>query len=412
MHVTATIISLRKNWGFDRSSPTTVNILELTQMPEHQKVVLVGPAHPLRGGLATYNERLIREYRSRGDDAFIYTCSLQYPGFLFPGKTQYSTEPAPRDIPIEICVNSINPLNWIRIGYKLRKQKPDLVIVKFWMPFMAPCLGTITRIIRGNGHSKIISIIDNIIPHEKRPGDRILAQYWVNSCDGFIAMSKSVLDDLKTFSRSKPMLFSPHPLYDTFGEAISKDNAKRRLNLDKDSGYVLFFGFIRDYKGLDLLLQAFTDKKLRKRNLKLLVAGEFYTDPKPYQTFIENNNLGDVVILSNNFIPDSEVVNYFCSVDLVVQPYKSATQSGVTQIAYHFGKPMIVTDVGGLSELVPDGVVGYVVQPEPSEIASAIDRFYEENKEMEFSENASREKQKYSWGKMVEAIDRLKTMIK
>jgi len=381
-------------------------------MPERQKVVLVGSAYPLRGGLATYNERLIREYRTRGDDAFIYTFSLQYPGFLFPGKTQYSSGPAPENVPIKICVNSINPLNWIKIGYSLRKQSPDLVIMKFWMPFMAPCLGTIARIIRGNRHSKIISIIDNILPHEKRPGDRLFAKYWVNSCDGFIAMSNSVLDDLKTFTTTKPALFSPHPLYDTFGKPISKDEAKQKLKLDKNTGYVLFFGFIRDYKGLDLAIKAFSDERLRNRNLKLLVAGEFYTDPKPYYDLIENNHLRDVVIMSSDFIPDPEVVNYFCAADLVVQPYKNATQSGVTQIAYHFDKPMIVSDVGGLSELVPDGVVGYVVQPEPSEIASAVIRFYDENKEKEFSENASREKEKYSWGKMLETIDTLITMIK
>jgi len=381
-------------------------------MPEHKKVVLIGSAHPLRGGLATYNERLIREYRMQGDDASIYTFSLQYPGFLFPGKTQYSTEPAPKDLQIHVCVNSINPLNWIRVGFQLRKQKPDLVIVKFWMPFMAPCLGTIARIIRGNKHSKVVSIIDNIIPHEKRPGDRILANYWVKSCDGFIAMSKSVMDDLKTFTKTKPVLFSPHPLYDTFGKAIPKAEAKQKLKLDKNSDYVLFFGFIRDYKGLDLLLKAFSDDRIRNRKLKLLVAGEFYTDAKPYRDLIENNHLQDSVIMSNDFIPDSEVGYYFCAADLVVQPYKTATQSGVTQIAYHFDKPMIVTDVGGLSELVPDGIVGYVVQPDPAEIASSIIRFYDEKKELEFAANASREKEKYSWGKMLEAIDRVVAMIK
>lgn len=380
-------------------------------MPDRRNVILIGSAHPLRGGLATYNERLIREYRNRGDDASIVTFSLQYPGFLFPGKTQYSSEPKPADLPITVEVNSINPLNWIRIGYRIRKQRPDLVLIKFWIPFMAPCLGTIARIIRGNRHSKIISIIDNIIPHEKRLGDHVLAKYWVNSCDGFIAMSKSVMEDIKTFTPSKPVVFSPHPLYDTFGEPVTKTIAKQRLNLDLQVNYILFFGFIRDYKGLDLLLQAFAVKKIRNRRLKLLVAGEFYTDPKPYQDLIREHDLQDSVIMSNDFIPDSEVVNYFCAADLVVQPYKNATQSGVTQIAYHFGKPMVVTDVGGLSELVPDGKVGYIVPPEPSAIADAITGFYDENKEQEFSENARQEKTKYSWSKMLDSIDLLITMI-
>jgi len=378
-------------------------------MAGNRKVILIGSAYPLRGGLATFNERLIREYLKRGDDASVYTFSLQYPGFLFPGKTQYSTESAPDDIPIRIRVNSINPLNWIKVGNEIRKIKPDLVIVKFWMPFMAPCFGTICRIIKRNNYTKIISVIDNIIPHEKRPGDRILAQYWVNSADGFIAMSRSVMDDLKTFfiSKNKPTLFCAHPLYDNFGDPVSKEVAKQRLNLDPRFHYILFFGFIRDYKGLDLLLKAFADERLMAYPLKLLVAGEFYCDPKPYMDLLDQHGLKERVIMSNDFIPDSEVVNYFCSADLVVQPYKSATQSGVTQIAYHFNKPMIITDVGGLAEFVPDGKVGYVVHADPQQIANAIIRFYDEKREKGFSENASREKLKYSWAKMVDTIDEL-----
>jgi D-inositol-3-phosphate glycosyltransferase len=381
-------------------------------MPEHKKVVLVGSAHPLRGGLATFNERLIREFRSRGDDASIATFSLQYPGFLFPGKTQYSTEPAPADIPIEVCVNSVNPFSWIRIGKRIKKLSPDLLLVKFWMPFMAPCLGTICRIARRNRHSKVISVIDNIVPHEKRPGDRLLARYFVNSCDGFIVMSDSVAGEMKSFTDKKPVLFSPHPLYDTFGTSVPKNVAKKNLDLEEDTNYILFFGFIRDYKGLDLLLTAFADERIRKRNLKLIVAGEYYTNPKPYTDLIEKLGIGDSLIMHTDFIPDSRVADYFCAADLVVQPYKSATQSGVTQIAYHFDKPMVVTDTGGLSEIVPDGVTGFVVHPDPSAIASAIIRFYEEKRETEFAVNASLEKQKYSWGKMVDAIETVLQQIK
>jgi D-inositol-3-phosphate glycosyltransferase len=380
-------------------------------MGEKRKVLLIGPAHPLRGGLATFNERLIREYRRMGDDASIYTFSLQYPGFLFPGKTQYSTEPAPADLPIFIKVNSINPVNWIRVGRELKKIRPDIVIVKFWIPFMAPCFGTICRIIRRNGHTKIISILDNIIPHEKRPGDRLLARYWINSVDGFIAMSASVCDDLQTFltrtHTPKLTLITPHPLYDSFGEPVDKEEAKRRLGLDPQYRYVLFFGFIRDYKGLDLLLKAFADTRLHDMPVKLLVAGEFYTDPLPYRALVKDLKLQDKVVMSNDFIPDSQVVNYFCAADLVAQPYKSATQSGVSQIAYHFDKPMVITDVGGLAELVPNGKVGYVVKPEEQAIAGAIVDFFVKDKEKEFSENAAIEKQKYSWEKMVSAISML-----
>lgn len=371
--------------------------------------MIIGSAHPLRGGLATYNERLAKEYIDQGHYVTIYTFSLQYPGFLFPGKTQYSTEPAPKGIPIKIKINSINPLNWIKVGRQIKRERPDLVIVKFWIPFMAPCLGTICRIIRRNKHTKIISIVDNLIPHEKRPGDLLLIRYWVNSADGFIAMSRSVLGEINQFltPKPKPTLFCPHPLYDNFGKPVSKTEAKKHLGLDSGYSYILFFGFIRDYKGLDLLLKAFADERLRVYPMKLLVAGEFYTDIKPYIDLIDQLHLREKVIMHNEFIPDSAVSDYFSASDLVVQPYKSATQSGVTQIAYHFNKPMIITNVGGLGEFVPDGKVGYVVEPSVPEIASSILRFFDEKKEDEFSANAAVEKQKYSWDNMVNAIESL-----
>lgn len=376
-------------------------------MTKKGTIILIGTAHPFRGGLANYNERLIREYRKLGYDAGIYTFSLQYPSLLFPGKTQKSTEPAPDDLPIHIKVNSINPFNWIRIGNELRKRRPDLILVKFWIPFMAPCFGTICRIVRRNKHTRIITIIDNIIPHESRPGDRIMAKYWIGSVDGCIAMSHSVLKDLDSFDPFKPKLFCPHPLYDNFGEPVSKSEAINRLNLDANCRYILFFGFIRDYKGLDLLLLAMRHPRIREMKIKLIVAGEYYCNPKPYSEIIEKEHLEKQVILRTDFIPDSQVVNYFCAADVVVQPYKSATQSGVTQIAYHFNKPMIITDVGGLSEIVPDGVVGYVVNPDPESIANAILRFYEEEKEAEFSNHAAQAKKNYSWDRLVEAIGNL-----
>ena len=378
---------------------------------KNRKVVIIGPAHPLRGGLATYNERLAREYITQGYEVTIYTFSLQYPSFLFPGKTQYASGPPPEGLRIKISVNSVNPFNWIRTGREIKKARPDLVIVKFWIPFMAPCLGTICRIIRRNLHSKVVSIVDNLIPHEKRTGDIPLIRYWVNSVDGFIAMSRSVMEEIETFTKRlrtpRPVRFCPHPLYDTFGLPVSKQEAKTRLGIDRDLSCILFFGFIRDYKGLDLLLNAFADERLQKYPLKLLVAGEFYTDPKPYYELIAKLKLGDRVIMSNDFIPDSAVADYFCAADVVVQPYKSATQSGVTQIAYHFNKPMITTNVGGLAEIIPDGKVGYVVDPDENEIASAILKFYDEKKEVEFSANAAIEKLKYSWSKMTETIDKL-----
>ncbi|MCB2221694.1 MAG: glycosyltransferase [Bacteroidetes bacterium] len=376
-------------------------------MQRNRKIVIVGPAYPLRGGLAAYNERLARAYQLQGDEVIIYTFTLQYPDFLFPGKTQYSTDKAPDDLTIRVKVNSINPLNWWSTGKEIKKLKPDLLIIKFWIPFMAPCLGTIARIVRKNKGTKVISIIDNIIPHEKRPGDHTLANFWVKSVDGFVAMSKSVLTDLDTFDQKRPKLFCPHPLYDNFGKPISKTEAQKLLGINSGKKYILFFGFIRDYKGLDILLKAMADKEIRNNGIRLIVAGEFYTDSKKYMDIIKEENLGDHVILATDFIPDKEVYQYFSAVDLVVQPYKDATQSGVTQIAYHFNKPMITTDVGGLAEIIPDGKVGYVVKPGVREIRDAILRFYDLNKEDEFIEAVKIEKAKYTWENMLHTIDKL-----
>ncbi len=367
------------------------------------KVIILGSAHPLRGGLASYNERLAREFIAQGHSVQIYTFSLQYPEFLFPGTSQYSDAPAPDDLYIHVKVNSVNPLNWYKVGKEIAKLNADLLIVKFWLPFMGPCLGTIARLVKKNGKTKVISILDNIIPHEKRVGDFALAKYFVNSVDGFIAMSESVLQDLSKFNTTKPRLFSPHPLFDNFGAAITKAEAYEKLGLAINEEYILFFGFIRKYKGLDILLQAMADERIKSQGIKLLIAGEFYEDDKPYHQIIQENQLQQQVILKTSFIPDSEVRYYLCSGDCVVQPYKNATQSGVTPLAYHFEKPMIVTNVGGLPLLVPHEKVGLVCQPEPSSIAEAILKFYQLG-EAYFIPHLRSEKQKYSWSNLTNAI--------
>lgn len=368
------------------------------------KVIILGSAHPLRGGLASYNERLAREFIKQGHSVQIYTFSLQYPGFLFPGTSQYSDQPAPDDLYIHVKVNSINPFNWLKVGKEIAKLNADLMIVKFWLPFMGPCLGTISRLVKKNKKTKVISIIDNIIPHEKRVGDFQLAKYFANSVDGFIAMSESVLIDLQKFDTHKPKIFSPHPLFDNFGTALNKAEAYQKLGLEINTEYILFFGFIRDYKGLDLLLHAMADERVRQLNMRLIVAGEFYTDAKPYWDLITQLNIADKLILKTDFIPDDEVRNYFCAADLVAQPYKHATQSGVTQICYHFDRPMLVTNVGGLPEIVPNGKVGYVVEPEPKAIADAIVDFYQNHREFVMRDNIKIEKKKYAWSTMLEKI--------
>lgn len=368
------------------------------------KVIILGSAHPLRGGLASYNERLAREFIRQGHSVQIYTFSLQYPEFLFPGTSQYSDMPAPDDLYIHVIVNSVNPFNWLKVGKEIAKLNADLMLVKFWLPFMGPCLGKISRMVKKNGKTKVISILDNIIPHEKRFGDFFLAKYFANSVDGFIAMSESVLEDLKKFDTEKPRAFSPHPLFDNFGEAITKTEAYEKLGLAINEEHILFFGFIRDYKGLDLLLHAMADERIRNLNMKLIIAGEFYTDGKPYADLIQQLGIRDKLILKTDFIPDNEVRNYFCAADMVVQPYKHATQSGVTQICYHFDRPMLVTNVGGLPEIVPHGKVGYVVEPNSTAIADALVDFYANHLEFKMRDNIKIEKKKYAWSEMHKKI--------
>ncbi|MDO7877492.1 glycosyltransferase [Hymenobacter sp. ASUV-10] len=370
------------------------------------KIVIIGPAYPLRGGLATYNERLARAFRAAGDAVRIVTFSLQYPDFLFPGQTQFSADPAPSDLDIEVSLNSVNPLSWLALGRRLRRERPDLIVFRFWLPFMGPALGTVARLARGNGHTRCVAITDNVIPHEKRPGDGPLTRYFLSACDGFVTMSRSVLKDLQHLGfGGKPALYRPHPLYDTFGPIRPRAEALAALQLPAEFRYLLFFGFIRAYKGLDLLLEAFADARLAALPVKLIIAGEFYEAAAPYEALIRQHHLESRLVRATDFIPNEKVADYFCAADLVVQPYKDATQSGVSQIAYHFERPMLVTDVGGLAELIPAGEVGYVVPPTAAAIAGAlVDFCTQPEKQAHFEAGTRRVKQQFSWEVMVAAL--------
>lgn len=371
------------------------------------KITILGPAYPYRGGIAALNERLAAQLQSEGHEVNIVSFRLQYPKFLFPGKTQFSEQKATFNFPISREVNSINPLNWIKVGRKLKKSQPDLLLVRFWIPFMAMSLGTICRIVARNRHTKIISIADNIVPHEKRPGDNLLCNYFIQSMDGFITMSGSVLSDLEKFNFQKPKLLTPHPIYDHYGKIEEREKALAKINLSSEYRYVLFFGFIRDYKGLDLLLHAFDDPYFKTNRIKLIVAGEYYTDEKWYIDLIHQLKLEQEVILKTDYIPNDQVPHYFNAADIVAQPYKSATQSGVTQIGYHFNKPMLVTDVGGLPEIIPDKVVGYVVPVDAVRIREALIDFFQNKRNETFTNNIQKEKERFSWDKMTSSIFRL-----
>ncbi len=372
-----------------------------------KKIIIIGPAHPLRGGgMTTFNERLAKQFQDEGHTVTIYSFSLQYPGFLFPGKTQFTDEPAPAGLDIRTRINSINPFNWLSVGREIKKLNPDIIVVRYWIPLMGPCLGTILRIIKKNKHSRIICIADNIIPHEKRMGDKPFTRYFIKPVDAFITMSEKVMSDLRLFTATKPAKLVPHPLYDNFGEKISKEEARKELRINNEELIILFFGFIRNYKGLDILLNAMklmANHKPQTQNLKLLIAGEFYEDRKPYDEQIAQSGIKDSLILHTRFIRNEEVKYFMCAADVVVQPYRNATQSGVTPLAYHFEIPMIVTNVGGLPSMVPDDKAGLVAEPTAESLAEKIIEYFNKG-ENYFMPGLLEEKKKLSWTKMVESI--------
>ena len=368
------------------------------------KIIILGPANPYRGGIAALNERLSVELMRGGHDVTVYNFKLQYPSFLFPGKTQFTDDAPPAGLEILPKVNSVNPFNWLNVASELKRMAPDLIIVRYWLPFMGPSLGTICRIARRNKHTKVICIADNIIPHEKRPGDYCFTKYFVGGIDGYIAMSKEVLGDIDHFVKHPLKRFAPHPVYDHYGEVITREAALHALGLSPDFRYLLFFGFIRDYKGLDLLLHAMADPRIKQKPIRLLVAGEYYGNQAYYEQIIKDLNLNDRLIMRTDYIPATEINHYFCASDLIVQPYKSATQSGVTQIGYHFNKPMLVTNVGGLSEIIADKKSGYVVEPDAHSIADAISDFYDYNRESDFVRATIELKKNFSWTRLVSSI--------
>lgn len=344
-------------------------------------------------------ETMARIFSKRGDEVSVYTFTVQYPSFLFPGKSQTVATSAPADLNIERCVNTVNPFNWVKVGRRLQREAPDFILLKYWTPFMAPCFGTIARLARRNGHTKVICQIDNVEPHEHHIVDRPFNRYFLRSVDGFVYMSEQVHGELVRYT-SAPSLFSPHPMFENFGESVGRDIACRHLGIDASARYMLFFGLIRDYKGLDILLDAW--QRIKDKSLKLIVAGEFYASREKYMPLVEA--LGDRVVLHDRFVPDEEVKYYFSAADAVILPYRSATQSGVTQVAYNFRVPMIVSNVGGLAEIVPDDRVGYVVAPDADEVAAAVDRICSDGNLERFRRNMDAERRRFSWEEMCDRL--------
>jgi len=376
-------------------------------MTEALKIFIVGPAYPLRGGPAQFNENLCRQLNLAGHDAQIISYSLQYPNFLFPGSSQFETSgQAPEGIKIHTLINTVNPFNWIKVASFIKKEKPDFILFRYWLPFFGPCLGTIGKLVRSK--TKVLALTDNIIPHEKRVGDKAFTKYFVKNCDGFIAMSKTVLNDISKFSSNQNKAYSPHPMYETYGPKVSATEARKKLGLNDGDKIILFFGLIRHYKGLDILLESMDHPEIKKQNIKLLIAGEVYEDKNHkkeyYLDIIEKRNLKDRVILHDKFISNEDVRYYFCACNLVAQTYRNATNSGVTMVGYFYEKPMLVTNVGGLAEIVPDGKCGYVVDNNVPEISEKIIDYFSNNREKEFTENVISEKKKYEWSAFINTL--------
>lgn len=368
------------------------------------RIVLIGTAFPLRGGIAHYIALLYKYLQKRGHTVNVLSFKRQYPGLFFPGRTQ--KDEGKELIPLHTTplLDSINPLTWIQAFFWVKKVRPQVLIFKYWMPFFAPCYAVIAYLCKTFLKVKTLYILDNVIPHEKRRGDRILSRIGLKFIDFFIAQSESVLHDLLQFRPHAEVKEIPHPVYEIFPPSLPKKKAKNLLGISDDR-VILYFGYIRDYKGLRYLIKSMPII-LDSLQVKLLVCGEFYEGREDTLNLIEKLQLKDQIKVYDTFIPNEEVAYYFSACDLVVLPYISATQSGIVQIAYHYEKPVIVTSVGGLPEVVKDGKCGYVVKPQDAvALAQSVIRFYRKNNEEEFKNNIKIEKKKYSWDRMITAIE-------
>ncbi|MCB0717951.1 MAG: glycosyltransferase [Bacteroidetes bacterium] len=370
------------------------------------RYVFVGPSHPYRGGIAHFIEHLAAGLQARGGESHFVTFTRQYPEFLFPGKTQLSDGQGPPDISTQRTLDTINPITWNRTGQLVGKLQPDVVVFKYWMSFFAPSFAQVAAKAKKAG-ARVVVVVDNALPHERRPGDLLLARHFLRKADGLITMSRKVKQDVESVvGVDAPVVYIPHPVYDNFGEPMDRGEAREMLRIDRSDKMLLFFGFIRKYKGLDVLLDAMPAVLSQLPDTKLVVAGEFYGDEAAYRDRVKRLDIESVVRFESDYIPDDAVGRYFSACDLVVQPYRNATQSGVAQIAFQFDRPVVVTDVGGLSEIVPDGKVGFVVPPEnAAALADAIVRFFRDDRAADMTRAVRIEKEKYSWDRMYETIE-------
>ncbi len=377
---------------------------------EKWRIAVLGPMHPYRGGIAHFTEMTVEGLDARGHEMQPVSFARQYPEVLFPGKTQFEPDDEAPAIVREAprLLDPLNPLSWLRAAWHLRDKDPDAVVFQYWMPFFAPAYGTVARILRWAGIPSF-AVVHNALPHERHLGDAWLSRFFLAACAGHVVMSDAVADNLQPLRRPDAAVRRiEHPVYERFGDPVPRAEARAALDLPDDASVILFFGFVREYKGLHVLLESLPEVLEALPDLHLVVAGEPYDEPERYRRLIREHGLGDRVHWHDEYIPSSEVPTHFCAADLVVQPYVSATQSGVAQIATYFERPMVVTDVGGLAETIPHEEAGFVVSPEdPPALAEAIVRFFREDWGERLVEGVRERKHAQQPERLFEAIEGL-----
>lgn len=371
-----------------------------------RRFCLVGPTYPYRGGISHYNTCLIRELSGAGEIHAINFSRL-YPDYLFPGKTQYDESGTPLEAPSERLIDSINPLTWMRSGFRAARREPDIVIVQWWHPFFAPAIFVICLILRILRKGRIVFICHNVVPHETSPIDRILSGIAFSTAHAFLVQSREDGDNLRRLRKGALVSIHPHPIYDFFrtGE-MGREEARETIG-EGEGRLLLFFGYIRPYKGLSHLIEAMGLLKDRI-DARLLVVGEFYEDKEPYIGLVERLDLSGRVRFVDRYVGNEEVQSYFAACDLVVLPYVSATQSGIAQIALAFDRPFIVTRVGGLPEVVSEGRTGFAVPPsDPGALAEAIVEFFEGGWGERMAPFFAEERKRFSWRSLAGEIESL-----
>ena len=368
------------------------------------QIALISVAPPYRGGISEQTSILV-EKLSKNHSVDVINYSRQYPDFLFPGKTQYLDSKS-ENYNSSRMIDSINPLTWFSTGNKLAKKNYDLVIFRFWNPFFAPALGVIAGIIKKKStYTKLMSLCDNILPHEKTPLADFLTTYLFDKLDGHVVQSSQTENELQEVVENPIYEKRLHPIYINFPKKIDKITARKKLGLSAKN-IILYFGIIRDYKGFDILLNAIAELKDSGLDFHLLAGGECYGSDEKYTQLISNLGISDYITWHNKYIPDSEVSNYFSAADVVALPYRTASQSGITQIAYSYDLPVIVTNVGGLPEIVDKGKSGFIIEPEnPGELANVLAENINTKKFDEMGSYIQSFKQKFSWEHFVDGIE-------